>query len=158
MAEHLIVTIIFLAALGSGLMAGLFFAFSVSIMTAFGRLPPAEGIVAMQAINVAIQNPLFFAVFFGTVVVSVVLAVAGAVTLPAAGAAFLLTGSLLYIGGGFLVTVVFNVPLNNRLAAADPEGSDGATVWARYLSHWTAWNHVRTVACIAATAMFIAAL
>jgi len=47
----LIVTLI--AALGCGLMAGLFFAFSVSVMKSLARLPSAAGIAAMQFINVA---------------------------------------------------------------------------------------------------------
>jgi uncharacterized membrane protein len=54
------------AALGCGLMAGLFFAFSVAVMKVLARLPSAEVIAAMQAINVAIINPVFLTVFFGT--------------------------------------------------------------------------------------------
>jgi uncharacterized membrane protein len=56
------------------------------------------------------------------------------------------------------VTVIFNVPLNNELARADPAHADTAAVWARYLSDWTFWNHVRTIASTAASALFIAAL
>jgi len=47
----LIMTLV--AALGCGLMAGLFYAFSVSVMKALARLPSAAGIAAMQFINVA---------------------------------------------------------------------------------------------------------
>ena len=64
--DGLLFTITLVAALGCGLMAGLFFAFSVSVMKALGRLPSAEGIAAMQSINVAIINPVFLAAFFGT--------------------------------------------------------------------------------------------
>src|SRR5215475_3517014 len=56
----------FVTALGCGLMAGLFFAFSVAVMQALARLPAAGGIAAMQSINSAILNPLFLAVFLGT--------------------------------------------------------------------------------------------
>lgn len=66
----------FLAALGAGLTAGLLFAFSAFVMDALARLPPEQGIAAMQSINVAVLNPLFFTVFFGTAVLCVVLAVA----------------------------------------------------------------------------------
>jgi uncharacterized membrane protein len=65
-ADGLLFSITLVAALGCGLMAGLFFAFSVSVMKALARLPSAEGIAAMQSINVAIINPVFLAVFFGT--------------------------------------------------------------------------------------------
>jgi uncharacterized membrane protein len=55
-----------LAGLGSGLMAGFFFAFSVCVMKALAKLPPAQGIAAMRSINVVVINPVFLTVFFGT--------------------------------------------------------------------------------------------
>ena len=64
--DRLLFALTLVAALGCGLMAGLFFAFSVSVMKALARLPSAEGIAAMQSINVAIINPVFLAAFFGT--------------------------------------------------------------------------------------------
>ena len=56
------------------------------------------------------------------------------------------------------MTIVFNVPLNNRLASVTPESAEGAAVWTRYLSAWTASNYVRTVTSLAAAASFIMAL
>ncbi len=110
--ERLIFVLTFLSALGAALVAGIFFAFSAFVMRALGRLPPAGGIAAMQSINVAVLNPVFFAAFFGTAVLSLALAVAALVgwSLPS-----LLAGSLLYLVGTIAVTIVFNVPLNNRL-------------------------------------------
>ena len=153
--EWLIFVLTFLSALGTALVAGIFFAFSAFVMRALGRLPPAGGIAAMQSINVAVLNPVFFAAFFGTAVLSLALAVAALVgwSLPS-----LLAGSLLYLVGTIAVTIVFNVPLNNRLASVTPESAEGAAVWTRYLSAWTASNHVRTVASLAAAASFIMAL
>jgi uncharacterized membrane protein len=55
----------FVAAVGSGLVAGIFFAFSNFVMKALARVPPAQGIAAMQSINVVVLNRWFFAVFFG---------------------------------------------------------------------------------------------
>lgn len=158
MLERLIFALTFLSALGSGLMAGLFFAFSAFIMTAFGRLPPAGGIAAMQSINVAILNPIFFIVFFGTAAASVLLVIAALAKWSEPGAAYLLAGSLLYLVGCIIVTMVFNVPLNNALAATAPTSTEATSVWTRYLSVWTSWNHIRTIACLAATAAFITAL
>ena len=54
--------------------------------------------------------------------------------------------------------MVFNVPLNDALAAVDPASSNGAAVWANYLSQWVMWNHVRTITGIVALACFILAL
>jgi uncharacterized membrane protein len=60
--------------LGSAIIAGVFFAFSNFVMPALGRLPAVEGIVSMQAINVVVINPLFMAVFAGTAVLSLLVA------------------------------------------------------------------------------------
>lgn len=138
------------AALGTGLMAGLFFAFSVSVMRALASRPPAEGIAAMQAINRAILNPVFLVVFMGTAVASVVTLFSGN--------AWLLAGGALYLAGGFGVTALFNVPRNNALARASAEDPESARLWADYLATWTAWNHVRTAASLAALALLIIGL
>jgi len=68
------------------------------------------------------------------------------------GAGYLLAGSLIYLAGAILVTTIFNVPKNNLLAAVDPASAEGARLWIDYVSSWTAWNHVRTAASIAAAA------
>jgi uncharacterized membrane protein len=54
--------------------------------------------------------------------------------------------------------MVFNVPLNDALAKVEPSSAEGASLWARYLTDWTMWNHVRTSAALAATTTFIIAL
>lgn len=158
MTADLLFTLTLFAAVGSGLMAGLFFTFSTFVMTALGRLPPAQGIAAMNSINAAILNPLFALVFFGTPLACAVLIGRGLFQWNAPGSAWLIAGCAVYILGGFLVTVLFNVPLNNALAAVDPAGTDGTALWTRYLSVWTNWNHVRTVACTAAAALLIVGL
>jgi uncharacterized membrane protein len=140
-----------IAALGSGLMAGLFFAFSTSVMPGLRRLPPAEGAAAMQQMNRAILNPLFLAVFLGTGLICLLLAVAAPFS-GHAGTAWIVIGALLYLVGSIGLTMVVNVPMNNRLDAADPASADGAQIWSEYLSRWTAWNHVRALACTAASA------
>lgn len=73
------------------------------------------------------------------------------------GATAMLAGGVIYVAGMFLVTMVFNVPLNNALAA-DPSSTGAASLWARYLNNWTLWNHLRTIASTAACALFIAAI
>lgn len=156
--ESLLHVLTLIAALGAGLVAGIFFAFSAVIMTALGRLAPGGGISAMQSINVVVLNPLFFAAFFGTAVVALLLAIAAVTGWSRSGALYLLAGALLYLVGTILVTMAFNVPLNNRLASVKPESAAGASTWAHYLTAWTAWNHVRTAASLAASASFIMAL
>jgi uncharacterized membrane protein len=146
------------AAVGCGLMAGVFFAFSTFVMKALARPGPAEGIAAMQSINVAVINPLFLGVFIGTGAACVVAMIVSLTQWGKPGAVYLLVGSALYLVGTILVTIVFNVPLNNSLAAVTMADRDGAQQWASYLSRWTAWNHVRTAAALAAAAALTIAL
>ena len=151
-ANNLIFVLTLLAAMGAGLIGGAFFAFSSFVMKALGRLPPAEGLKAMQSINVVVLNPVFLGVLVGTVFLGIVVIISSLLRLGEPGSAYLIAGSLLYIVGTFMVTMIFNVPLNNVLAAADPASADGAKVWENYLNVWTFWNHVRTLAALAGTA------
>jgi uncharacterized membrane protein len=146
------------AALGTALMAGLYFIFSVAIMSALGRIAPASGMAAMQSINVVILNPWFFLAFFGTAVLCAILAVMALLRWSEPGSALLLLACALYLIGNIVVTMIFNVPLNDALAAADPASADRTALWSRYLSTWTAWNHVRTLSCLAALALLIGAI
>jgi len=73
MTQSVLTFLLWFSALGSGLVAGLFFAFSAVIMTAFGRIPQEHGVAAMQSINSTILRSLFMPVFFGTALVSLVL-------------------------------------------------------------------------------------
>ena len=146
---------VLVSALGCGLMAGFFFAFSICVMKALGAIPPAHGISAMQSINVAVINPWFLTPFFGTAVLSVLLIIAAVLRWHEPGAAYVVAGGLLYFLGTFLVTMLFNVPRNNALAATSTEG---AALWANYLIAWTKWNHVRTIAALAGAASFTIAL
>lgn len=158
MIDSMVFILTFCSALGSGLMAGLFFAFSTFIMTALNRLPAAQGIAAMQSINVAVINPVFGLAFFGTAAACVLLAASSPFLWHRRGAVSLLVGSLLYLAGVMVVTMVFNVPRNDGLAAVDPASADGARLWADYVTSWTAWNHVRTIAALGAAASLTVAL
>jgi uncharacterized membrane protein len=146
-----------LGIVGCGLMAGLFFAFSTSIMPGLARLPKPAAALAMQQANRTILNPLFLLVFLGTALVCLLVAAAALVT-GYGGAVWLVAGALLYVIGGFGVTLVVNVPMNNRLDVSDPDSAEGGEVWTGYLSRWTAWNHLRAVACTLATALLAVGL
>ncbi|SDG17542.1 Uncharacterized membrane protein [Lentzea fradiae] len=121
-----------IAATATGLMTGLFFAFSVAVMPGLADLPPKHGRAAMHRINARIQNPLFLLVFLGTAVLCGVEVFTGRAV-----------GGLLYLAGAFVLTMVVNVPLNNRLERTD--------CWPEYLRTWTRWNHLRGLACLAST-------
>lgn len=147
-----------LALFGTGLLGGVFFAFSNFVMKGLGRIPPTPGISAMQSINVTVLNPGFLGAFIGAALVSLVLLVAWFVFRNAGLSPLLPLSALIYLVGGFAVTVAFNVPLNDRLAALDPAGVAAAEAWTHYLTRWTLWNHIRTLACLLAAAGFLGAL
>jgi uncharacterized membrane protein len=148
----------FFATLGSAVMTGLFFTFSVFMMRALASLPPAQGIAAMQAVNVKIITPLFMLVFLGTALASTVISVAVVATWPEQAAPYLLAGSALYLLGVILVTMAVNVPKNNALDRLVPADANAANAWRDFVRSWTAWNHVRSVASLAATACFVLGL
>jgi uncharacterized membrane protein len=149
MTGTLLTILLWSCALGCALLGGLYFAFSTFIMTALERTGAANGAAAMNSINVVILRSLFMPFFFGTTLGSLVLAVAGVIE----GAPLMIAGGTLYVLGMFVVTMFGNVPLNNALAANPTEDT-----WRRFLAAWTRWNHVRTVSCLAAAALFIAEL
>jgi uncharacterized membrane protein len=153
--EYVRFPLIFFSALGCGLIAGVFFAFSTFVMPALARLQPDRGIAAMQSINITAINPLFMLALFGTAIACLSIVISVLLQWHRPDTIYLLIGSLLYLVGTILVTMFGNVPLNNALAIVDPNSTEGATLWARYLTDWTFWNHVRTLAALAASAMLI---
>lgn len=145
------------SALGCGLIAGVFFAFSTFVIRALGRLPAAQGVAAMQSINIVVINPWFMGSFFGTALLCIATAIA-AVTTGHPATPWIMAGALIYIFGSIGVTIVFNVPRNEALGRHAPESAEATALWKNYLVEWTAWNTVRTVASLAASAVFIIAL
>ena len=152
--DQLIPVVGTMALLGSALVGGIFFAFSSFIMNALATVPSAEGIGAMQSINVVVIKSSFLGAFFGTAVLSLV---AGGLALAGWGspsASFFLGGALFYLVGTILVTMLGNVPLNNELAAVSATDPAALDVWEHYLDRWTMWNHVRTAAAMVAALLY----
>ena len=147
--SSLIVTILlWTAALGSGLMAGVYFAFSGFIMKAFGKLEIALSIAAMNAINETILRSLFMPVFFGSSITSVLLIIVAFAQWGKVGSGLTLIAGAVYFLGMFICTVVFNVPLNNRLAGLNKDSANAQKVWSHYFKTWTKWNHLRTISSL----------
>jgi uncharacterized membrane protein len=158
MSSDVIFGLTLAATLGAAAMFGLFFIFSVCIMTALSRIPAPQGIAAMKSINVVIVNPVFLLAFLGTPLLCLILGIEALLRLDEADAPYLVAGALSYLLGTFLVSALFNIPRNNALDAVDGDSEAGASYWPRYLREWTAWNHVRTLTSMAATTLFAVAL
>ncbi len=142
------------ALLGSALIGGVFFAFSNFVMKALARVPSAEGIAAMQSINVVVINPSFLGAFMGTAVLSLLMAGLAFAEWGRPSALFFLGGAIFYFAGTFLVTMFGNVPLNDQLAAVSATDAAAPGVWEHYLGRWTTWNHVRTAAAMFAALLY----
>ncbi|MET9257123.1 anthrone oxygenase family protein [Streptomyces sp. NPDC003717] len=147
-----------LGVLGTGMTAGVFYAFSTFVMRGLSALPPAQGVAAMNAINTAAVRVPFMLLFLGTAALALAIGVVTCVVWPAEGAVLLLVGSALYLVGSFGVTVAANVPRNAALLRQEPGSAEAAGQWGRYVREWTAWNHIRTAASVAATAAYVLAL
>ena len=149
---------LFLATMATVLAAGLFYSYAVSVNPGLGRLPDAAYLSAMQSINRAILNPLFFLSFMGAVLL-----------LPASAWMhysrnhirfwWLLAAAVVYIAGTFGVTVAGNVPLNNTLDAMNLEGASPEQLsgWRKtFEKPWNTLNTVRTWANILSGAILAA--
>ncbi len=156
--ESLVQVLTVIALFGSALIAGVFFAFSSFIMKALAQRPAPEGIAAMQAINVTVINPTFLGAFMGTAALCLVLGVLVFLGEDRAANGWVLAGAAAYFVGTFGVTVVGNIPLNNALAASEPDSAEGQALWAQYLVRWTRFNSLRTVAALVAAGCFLAVL
>ncbi|MHA7132668.1 anthrone oxygenase family protein [Oerskovia turbata] len=166
-------------AVGCGLVGGVLFAFSTFVMAGLRSVVSEVGAASMASINRhATRAPFGSLLVVVTGVVTVLGVVAGA-RLEEAGMSFVLAGAAVYLVGGIGVTAAVNVPLNDRLEAADaavraaasgdPSPSGGGVggskalatsptaqrdqFWTLFLGRWVAWNHVRTVACAVAAVL-----
>ncbi|MEU1083274.1 anthrone oxygenase family protein [Streptomyces sp. NPDC005908] len=147
-----------LGVLGTGVVAGVFCAFSTFVMRGLAALPPARGVAAVQAINVAAVRPPFMLVFLGSTVLCAVLTAVTCVVWPDEGAIPSLVGGALYLCGSFGLTVVAHIPRNDRLARLEADSAEAAAYWPVYVRGWTRWNHVRALASAGAALAYLLAL
>jgi uncharacterized membrane protein len=153
MSLNPVVALTVTAAIAAAAVGGMFYAFSTFVMRGLDRTGPVAAITAMRGINTEAQaNAPFLVVFVGSALLSAAVVVTAVARIGQPGGWLLLAGGVAGVAG-FVVTIAFNVPLNNRLDAVDPGAlgaAEAAREWAAYLSTWTAWNHVRAAGGIAA--------
>ena len=152
-----ITLLVWFGALGCGIMAGIYFAFSTFIMSSLAKIETNSGIAAMQSINRVILRSPFMPLFWGTSIASLAV-IFLAINLLDGTASFLaITAGATYTVGMLLCTVFLNVPLNNKLDAVEPESDQGKEVWEHYLKNWSRWNHIRTVSCALSSGLYMGA-
>lgn len=158
MNERWVFAVTLSAAVGAGVIAGVFFVFSNFLMRVLDRRPASEAIATMQSINELIENPLFFLFFIGTALAGAVLGVYSLVSLDGPERTWLVAGGITYIVGAVLVTGAYHIPRNQALDRLDPQAVDAADRWSSYLSEWLPVHHLRTLAAIASCASFVMAI
>lgn len=135
----------------TGLIAGLFAAFSYAVMPGLGGTDDATFVRSMQRINVAVLNGWFALCFAGAPVLT---AVAAVLLRGRPGLGWIVAGLLLYVAV-LVVTFALNVPLNERLA---PATGDPGAARAAFEAGWVRWNHARSVLSTGALACLCWAL
>jgi uncharacterized membrane protein len=153
-----IVVLTSVAAIASAAAAGMMYVFSTFVMRGLDRTGPVSALTAMRGINVAANsNGAFLLAFFGAALLSIAVGVVAVIQIGSPGSGWLLVGAIFGVFGA-IITIAFNVPLNNHLDTVDPAGisvADAAREWQAYLSTWTAWNHARSVTAIAASVLML---
>jgi uncharacterized membrane protein len=142
------IAVLLAATITTGLMAGLFYAFSISVMPALRRAGDAVFVEVMQRINTAITNGWFAVGFGGALVFTAAATVLYAISGPAAVLVPVIVGLVLYLGQ-LALTFGLHIPLNTALEAAGPPGHAPGPVAARdaFETRWVRWNHARSVLC-----------
>ncbi|MFY9915918.1 MAG: anthrone oxygenase family protein [Nocardioidaceae bacterium] len=152
-SSRLLTILTLIATVGTGVAAGVFFAFSTFVMAALRRLPDSDGIRAMNAINTQAPTAWFMTALLGTAALCGVLGGWAVLHLGGQRATYVLVGAVLYLAQ-ILLTVTYHVPRNNALLLVDPDAPASAARWRQYARDWTRWNHGRTALCVAACAVF----
>ena len=146
------------AAVSSAAAGGLFYAFSTFVMRGLDRAEPLDAIAAMRGINAEAQaNAPFLLLFAGSALLALGAGIAVLFRMSQPGSGYVLAGAVLGIVA-FIVTVAFNVPLNDRLQSVNPTAMDASGEWRAYAVPWTAWNHVRTVAPLLGSVLILIGL
>jgi uncharacterized membrane protein len=144
----------------TGLMAGLFYSWSISVTPGIGRLGNREYLASFQAMNRAIVNPMFLICFLGAAVLLPICSFMNYGQPISNRFWFLLGASVFYIGGVIVITFAGNIPLNNALDRFDIAGSSAeqmAALRARFENKWNTLNHIRSVAATIALVLAILA-
>jgi uncharacterized membrane protein len=135
------------AAITTGLISGVMFAYSCSVMPGLARSSDHTLVETMQDIDQAILNPWFLLPFLGSIPLIALAAVLAWHGQRRPALPWIIAALVVYVVA-FLITMAFNVPLNNELAAAgDPDRiADLAAVRERFEDRWVVWNNLRTLA------------
>lgn len=145
---YILISLMFLSLLLSGAIFGFFYAWVCSTMWGLDATDPRIAIAAMQAVNGAVRNSVFFPAFFLTpAALALTAALLYRIGQRPSAAAFG-AGAAVYLGFGLILTMAINVPMNEALAVVQiPQDIEAARIiWQDYSPRWQVWNTLRTIA------------
>jgi len=152
--------LLFTTILLSGLVAGLLYAYSCSVNPGLKTLSDSEYVKAMQAINLAIQNPIFFISFMGLLLLFPVTSfqLYGSQTFSFV---LFIGAMIIYFVGVFGITIFCNVPLNEQLAKfpiLHATQHEISSMRQTFEKPWNTYHTVRTFAAILSFGLTILAI
>ena len=136
----------------TGLLAGLLFGYQCSVINGLGALGNKDYLSAFQSINKAIQNPVFFISFMGSLIVLPIACYLAYKNGQSDLLPYLLFATVVYTIGVFGITIVCNVPLNDMLDGLNIQSATDVQLQdmrSKFEIGWNKWHLVRTVAAIA---------
>ena len=156
MLDDIFYSVVMFSAISTAMMSGIYFTFSNFVMKAFEDIGAEKSVPAMNAINRVILRSWFMPLFFGSTLASAIIFLIVIMGWQQPSSTLLIIPSTIYFIGMFLCTIFFNVPLNNRLLAAEHASSTITNqTWSHYLKFWTRWNHLRTLSSLLASILYM---
>lgn len=158
MTQHWMLIASEFSVIAYALVAGVFLTFSDFVMRSLAATQPEGGIEAMQQINRKVFRTVFMVLLIGMAVMSPLMGVAAFWQGSGPASVWIISAAITYVVGTFGVTVVFNVPMNERLDRMAHDSAVAAAYWHRYVPAWSFWNSVRTLASATAAIFMLMAV
>ncbi|MEL7218717.1 MAG: anthrone oxygenase family protein [Pseudomonadota bacterium] len=144
-------------ALWSAVVGGVFSAFSEFVMSALIKTESAGAIEAMQHINRDVMRTQFVLGIMSIAVFSSLFAVYGMAMFEGPARVTLVLAALVYLPSVFVMTMLGNVPMNNRLDRLDHHSEQARFYWREYGEKWTRLNHLRSLGSVLTAGLYVIA-
>ncbi|MEM9170225.1 MAG: anthrone oxygenase family protein [Pseudomonadota bacterium] len=158
MTHHWTVYACLFIGLNAALVGGVFQSFSDFVMRGLMQGAPASGVESMQGLNRTVFRSVFLTTFFVLAPVTLAMGFVALTQLDGAAQRLIVFGTAAYMAMVFVVTIVGNVPMNEKLAKLPATSAEAAQYWSVYGRDWTRWNHVRTVGAIVTSGSYLFAM
>ena len=142
----------------TGLSAGLFYAWKISVIPGLKNITDRSYLETMQSINRAILNPEFYIIFFGAILL-LILSAYFQFKVSIDNSFWLIITAILFYGIGTIgVTAFGNVPMNESLDLVDLAKLNVEELRLTRLHYAGQWNQFNTIRTIFSILSFMAVL